>query len=168
MLPPENQNKTFDLNAPGGYLDKLEWEFSNMMRSHEVGQREMSYHFINFSVTAWHMADWTFPFLSSGCRENLNISTLGCLQKYLLAKSSYIKMCREVATAGKHFSISRNPNGSIITMPVNIQVLDKANPRVVSSWLVSIEGGWHAVDEIASGSILFWKDFLVLAGLRTP
>ncbi len=159
------QIKTFDLTRPTDYLDKLEWEFQRMMSAGEVPDRELNYHFLNFAVTAWHMADWTFPFISNEQKESLHLTCKQDLQSLLSRSSPHIKMCREIANASKHFKIDRSPNPTINTSSTNIQIRDGERPCVLTFWTVSLDGERYSIDEIASKCLLYWQCFLKSVGL---
>ncbi|MFA5488340.1 MAG: hypothetical protein WC284_03890 [Candidimonas sp.] len=67
------------------------------------------------------MTDWVYAHLDEKNKEDLGVAALSELNALLLQSSPCIKLCREVATAGKHFRIDQKPNPGIMTIAATRQ-----------------------------------------------
>jgi hypothetical protein len=157
--------KRFGLNDPHDFLDKLEWEYESLMRAGYATQsRELSYHFMNFVVTAWHMTDWTYPHLPASVQALF--SSPAKFQEWVKHQDRVLAACRDIATASKHFTVSRTPDPHIetIAMPA-VPGMDFPSNRVLA---IAIDGHFYPLDDFARSVITFWQCYLAHQGLLPP
>jgi hypothetical protein len=60
----------------------------------------------NASVTAWQLCDWVFNDMSPDQRQKLGFKSLGALQKHVREGCRALYLCRQAATASKHWIVS--------------------------------------------------------------
>jgi hypothetical protein len=61
----------------------------------------------NASVTAWHLCDWVFNDLPEEQRQKLGFKKLADLQTHVTKQCRQLHLCRQAATASKHWSVER-------------------------------------------------------------
>src|SRR5262249_47498947 len=87
-----------------------------------------SYHAFNFSVTAWHLADWVWEAVSTPewraeIHRPLGITTNGshpgndlrAFQTAIREKCRAIHICRQLATGSKHMTVRQSPDPTVRT-----------------------------------------------------
>ena len=67
----------------------------------------------NASVTAWHLCDWVFNDLSEEQRKKLGFEKLVDLQTHVRAKCRALHLCRQAATASKHWSVEKHADPTV-------------------------------------------------------
>lgn len=115
-----HQSKSvFHLSTPEQLFLKFYWELGNLrdalngqahkMRSYEVA----AYHAYNAAVTAWHLSDWTWKFLSPEAQTRVALGlgfetsknpmeNLKNFQQAIRRKSRAIEICWDIANGSKH------------------------------------------------------------------
>lgn len=155
--------KKFGFNSPSDFMDKLEWEYEQVMKAGFQTGREISYHFMNFAITGWHMADWTFPHLPIGFRSQFH--KVGDFAHWAKKQNRMVAACRVIANSSKHFK-ERNedePSIEILAMPSWDEI--HSNIPVRMSIAITIDGAIYELDEFARATISFWQNFLQHQGL---
>jgi hypothetical protein len=114
QAPPE----VFVLATPDHVLGKLYWEYYSFKKSLTDKSRPIghthapSYHAFNFSVTAWHLADWVWEDLGDERRAyiaerfNREITRKSDLQRILAGNCRELHICRQIANGSKHKKLS--------------------------------------------------------------
>lgn len=162
MIPPQG-GKTFGLSHPAEYLDKLEWEFERLMKAGRADERELSYHAMNFIITAWHMTDWIYPHLPES--EKQRFPKPKDFQNWIRSQSRTVAACRDVATAAKHVKVTLSPDPKIETvLGTKFVPSDPAN-QFQPHWLIAVDGMLYPMDEFCRKAISFWHGFLDMHGL---
>ena len=75
--PPPAPDHVFLLGTPSDVLHKLHWELSQLKKALVVESEKngfahaSAYHAFNFSVTAWHLADWVWEAGTPQFREDI-------------------------------------------------------------------------------------------------
>jgi hypothetical protein len=105
----------------------------------------------NAAVTAWHLCDWVFNDLPPARRQKLELTELPALQNFARTECRALHLCRQAATASKHWHVRNYPDPTV---------------RIV----VTGETGWtiYFVDgeikiaavEVFQSAYDFWKRFV--------
>jgi hypothetical protein len=115
-MPLRGRDHTFALANCRALLFKLEREIKRSRETDASGSAaaaEMTDLAFNISVTAWHLCDWVFEDMTADQREKLDIRKLSDLQKLALSHRP-LHLCRQLATASKHWEVSQHPNPEAI------------------------------------------------------
>jgi hypothetical protein len=98
-------------------LSKLHWEIAGFRRS--LHNRHMhrwllpAYHAFNCAVTAWHMTDWIWMYISLGeqrelaAKHGLARADLRDFQDAIAQESRALNACREICNGSKHREVTR-------------------------------------------------------------
>jgi hypothetical protein len=150
--------KSFGLSTPTEYLDKLEWEFHQLMTASVATDRELSYHAMNLAMTGWHMTDWTYE--HSRAPLKARFGTKPRFQDWIKEQSRLLAACRDVATASKHMTVDRNPDPLVETVDVPYMTPGTIGLGTRNVWHVAIDGELYSLDEFGRGLITFWQNYL--------
>jgi hypothetical protein len=111
----------------------------------------------NAAVTVWHRCDWVFNDMTSEQRQRLGFSSLSDLQKFVRENCRALYLCRQAATASKHWEVTNNPDPDV----------------EVVVW--HDEAGWtiHFIDRgqeqpayvVFELALAFWTDFIRSHGI---
>lgn len=114
---------TYGLETSLDLFRKLEWEVDHYKHASENDADELYFHAFNAAVTAWHIADWVWKDLSPEQRQQLEKDwgkklreNGGDFKGTLRLKNRDIAICREIATASKHFEITSSRDETIDTV----------------------------------------------------
>lgn len=155
--------KRFGFDHAYDFYDKLEWEYEQVMKAGFATGREISYHFMNFAITGWHMADWIYPHLPE--EFALNFTKKSDFARWAKQQCRALAACHMIANASKHFEIDKDnePTIELVAMPG----WDAAHNDVPMRNMIaiSIDGEIHGLDRFASNVISFWVNFLDSQGL---
>jgi hypothetical protein len=128
--PPPAPDYVFMLGTPSDVLHKLYWELAQLKKALVVEPEKIgfthapAYHAFNFSVTAWHLADWVWEASTPQLREEL-LRRLGktctgrrgkdfqCFQTAIREKCRSIHICRQLATGSKHMTVREHPDPTV-------------------------------------------------------
>jgi len=132
--PPPAPDHVFLLGSPSDVPHKLYWELAQLKRALAIKAAEIgfthapSYHAFNFSVTAWHLADWVWEAVSTPewraeILRPLGITTNGShrgndlrsFQTAIREKCRAIHICRQLATGSKHMTVRQSPDPTVRT-----------------------------------------------------
>jgi hypothetical protein len=122
------------LGSPSDVLRKLYWELAQLKQALVVEDEEIrfphvpAYHAFNFSVTAWHLADWVWEAartpegrleilrpLGIKTNESQHGNDLRCFQTAIREKCRAIHICRQLATGSKHMTLRQSPDPTVRT-----------------------------------------------------
>jgi hypothetical protein len=151
--------KIFGYEHPSDLLKKLEWEYGNVMRASFLPGREYSYHFMNFCITAFHMADWIFPHLPADVRSQHKDEKQ--FWSWLKKQRRELAACRGIANTSKHFIANSDDERTtieILSMP-GWDEPGSAIPGRVGAAL-AIDGNVQGLDKFAHEILNFWTEFL--------
>ncbi len=70
----------------------------------------------NASVTAWHLSDWVFNDLPAEQRQKLGFEKVADLQNYVRSQCRELHLCRQAATASKHWIVDKYADPSVQTV----------------------------------------------------
>jgi hypothetical protein len=110
----------------------------------------------NASVTAWHIGDWVFNDMPCRLRDKFGFKEVADVQKYARGYCRALHLCRQAATASKHWSVDKYRDPSV---------------KVI----VTAEGGWRiyfkdgdkeiSADQAFANARDFWYHFIKDSGL---
>jgi hypothetical protein len=122
-MPLPSRDQTFAFADCRELLEKLDREID---RYREVAGRhedepEILFNLVNqlkdsafnAAVTSWHLCDWVFNDMTAGQRQKLNFSKLGDLQNYARENCRPLHLCRQAATASKHWAVTNHPDPDV-------------------------------------------------------
>lgn len=153
----EQSGKTFGMNEPRHFLDKLEWELQRLMVAGDAGPEELAYHAMNIALTAWHMVDWTFPYLPEAFLAEIKDEK--GYKSYLTERSRVISACRDIANFGKHLTVKGRADPGVFTVSLPAQSSAAGSPSIIV-WSIAIDGELFGIDEFAKEAVKFWQIFL--------
>jgi hypothetical protein len=110
----------------------------------------------NAAVTAWHLCDWVFNDMTAEQRRSLNFNTLTDLQNYAKKNCRSLHLCRQAATASKHWIVDKYPDP-------NVEVVVTADPE----WIVYFvdAGQRYSADDVFQSALSFWTGFILSNGI---
>lgn len=153
--------KKFGFEHPFQFYEKLEWEYEQVMKSGFATGKEISFHFMNFAITAWHMTDWTFPHLQKDFLSKLQGGeTKAAFTKWTKERCRPLAACNMIANTCKHFANANHddPRIQILAKPSWDHVLNETPMRHMMQ--IIIDGKMQGLDEFARDVLTFWQWFL--------
>ncbi|PHV13805.1 hypothetical protein CSQ90_26625 [Janthinobacterium sp. BJB303] len=160
--------KKFGFDHPSEFYDKLEWEFEQVMKAGFAPGREISFHFMNFVITAWHLADWTYPHLPDEfILQFPSKPSKSDFARWTKQQCRALAACHMIANTSKHFEIGKDnePRIELLAMPDWDEVHNKTPMRHMMA--IVIDGKILGLDEFAREVVSFWQLFLESQGLLT-
>ncbi|NII75376.1 hypothetical protein FHW84_003985 [Dyella sp. SG562] len=157
-------SKTLLGNDPVGPLAKLLWECSVIHTAADVEPIVRMFMSHNAASTAWHLTDWTWKRCPADKRPALT-AAVGAkgesFAEYAYAvrhASKEVAVCRQLATAGKHVTVSR---GEMKNLSVEVERDDEAGTSQV----------WLKIDEVRipdfdvyAVALRWWIDLYIQIG----
>jgi hypothetical protein len=106
----------------------------------------------NASVTAWQLCDWVFNDMPEVLRQKFGFNKLGDLQSCARTKCRALHLCRQVATASKHWTVTNHPDPD-----VQVEVAHDGN-----GWEVHFidQGQKIPADHVFELVYVFWDSFI--------
>ena len=137
-------------------------EFADFKRCENI-QRSGD-HAFNLCVSIWHLHDWAFADMSPEERR----SASGYLEFPIHKKSDFaraiqrrckeVRICRVMATAGKHVEVDTYPEPTIETaFDIYEHVRDESKPFVLR-WSLSYQGSHLDAEDMFFDALRFWQD----------
>ena len=176
MAIPDRE-KTFSLKTSRDLLHKLEWELAGLKSADNQDLSHLAFAAFNTAITAWHLSDWVWADMSDAQRAELSenwktpLKGIGDFRARLRQENRSIAICREIATASKHVSVTQSPEPNIATVASAkaSQVMNGSDivvvgesAIVVSTWTLKIIDGGN-IDEfiaVVNSALEFWSDFI--------
>lgn len=164
------RDKTFAFENCRDMLMKLEREIERYKTALFVDKVEaLQDAAFNTSVTAWHLCDWVFNDLTPDQRQSLKIASLGELQK-IVRECRALYLCRQAATASKHWEISSHPDPNV-TVIVTAQSVPPPTtshfPIIVARWSVYFvdDNKRLPAEAVFKEALDFWTQFIFRNGV---
>jgi hypothetical protein len=172
--------KTFDLHNCRDVLGKLERELDRFKRA--TLRQDQSDHAANFTLTAWHLAEWVWhsplsPTLkakvAAECGLTVKQFDIGAFRPWLGAKCRALQYCYIVCTASKHTKIDRRDDPQVTTLISLSDVVYVTPPRspddVTVEW-IDVDWTHKMVDgdkriplaEAFEEVLRFWTEFIYI------
>jgi hypothetical protein len=106
----------------------------------------------NASVTAWHLCDWVFNDMTPDKRQELGFKDLHDLQDYVRKHCRALHLCRQAATASKHWTVNQHHDP-------NVHVLVTCYNNV--GWIIYFvhNGEKLGADQVFREALTFWTEF---------
>ncbi len=159
--------QTFDLESCWDLIDKLVYELDQtnaMLETSGIDRQDLAYRAFNHAVTAWHIWDWLKRDLESEPRAKARLADFLELPEYdekrvldhlMKAERGAIGVCRVIANASKHGSVSPHP----VVARVSVVAVDSENSVTNgASWELTLEvdGESHAALTIFEIALAEW------------
>lgn len=190
-MTTNHSKRVFYLSTPEQLLMKFAWELKNLknvlaeqsqiFRSHEIA----AYHIYNTAVTAWHVSDWTWNYLSKETQTKLaanlgfciakkNTDNLKNFQRAIREKSRALEICWDVANGSKHFESHQH---SKINAKVEVEskiptALEFKASHPLRSFSYDFKVEWNSqtlrMVDVFEEARNFWLDFLADLDLADP
>lgn len=148
------------------HLSKLGWEIAQIRDAKSVLPAERTFMSINAALTAWHIHEWLWKATTDeGRQELLRLSRAQGtgLKAFVLGvqrSCEAIAICRQFATAQKHFGVEHNRED------VYYQMYTRADGPVEGSASMTIYAGGKAFDDvdIYTTALIAWARLYVYVG----
>jgi hypothetical protein len=110
----------------------------------------------NAAVTAWHLCDWVFNDMTPEQHKKFGFKTLSDLQNYARNKCRELHLCRQAATASKHWTVAQHPDP-------NVQVIVTGE----TGWTIYFvdQGKKIPADQVFEMALSFWNEFIYSHGI---
>lgn len=125
-LDPEGRLKTFKLDSPRHYLEKLEWECEVFTELEDGGDLRARFAAFNACATAWQMTEWLWDALDGHRRAEFGWRTKENMFTDQKARCPELRLCQQVGNAGKHFVLLHND--PLVTTDVKSEILIRIDP----------------------------------------
>lgn len=112
----------------------------------------------NASVTAWHLCDWVFNDMTPEQRKKLGFAKLRDLQNHARKACRALHLCRQAATASKHWTVSDNPDHAVrVTVACELE----------TGWMVYFvhDGTKIGAEQVFTEALSFWTGFIYEYGI---
>ncbi len=173
----EGHDKTFGINNSSDLLRKLKWEIQELRNAPKSDLRGLCYHAFNGVVTAWHMGDWVWAALTNAHRASLKnkygINNRGDFLHWARETNQALAICREIATASKHFAVDQSPTEDIATVASarTEKVVDSDGAEIVTdsggfvvapAWVLKVDDGdgRREIIDVLEEAEVFWNKFM--------
>lgn len=156
------RDKTFALENCRDLLSKLDREIDRFTDPVTSFTECLDLSF-NIVVTAWHLCDWVFSDMTRAQRDALKIKDLVALQNFVSDDCRYLHLCRQAATASKHWRVDRRPDDGVSVI-VQAGVITAANPPAQShdGWYIYFTDGPKIIgaESVFELVISYWTQFI--------
>jgi hypothetical protein len=167
-MPLPSRAQTFAFDNCRDLLNKLEREIDRYQEVAGHDERDdpeallklvsqLTDSAFNAAVTAWQLCDWVFNDMTPEQRQKLRVSSLGDLQKHVRENCRALYLCRQAATASKHWKVNSHPDPDVDVVVWH----DNAG------WTIHFDDGGqkqpaYVVFELAHA---FWTEFIFGQGI---
>jgi hypothetical protein len=105
----------------------------------------------NASVTAWQVCDWVFNDLPIEQRQKLGFKRLLDLQNHVRKQCRALHLCRQAATASKHWSVKKHPD-------IAVKIIVTGDPV----WTIYFVDGDKKIkaNQVFNEAYHFWTGFI--------
>ena len=178
MMALPAQKKTFGLVNCRDLLGKLEWEIRTLRLATNSDVESLIYGAFNAFVTAWHLGDWVWENMTEEERKALwkdwaldKPCVKGEFIGELRGRNRNLAICREIATASKHFEVTRMPDNTVdaivsasvdrVTAESEVEMIgDTIAPE--TRWILKIADGnaERPVLDVLVAAQSFWTEFI--------
>jgi hypothetical protein len=102
-------------------------------------------------VTAWHLCDWVFNDLPVEQRQKLGFEKLVNLQSFVRKQCRELHLCRQSATASKHWSVETHADPTVQTIVTG-----------ETGWTIYFKDGGKKIpaDQVFIAARDFWTAFI--------
>lgn len=110
----------------------------------------------NASVTAWHLCDWVFNDMTLAQQQKLNLTKLGDLQEHARTSCRALHLCRQAATASKHWIVNQHADPTV-------QVVVTGE----TGWTIYFVDGGRKIpaEQVFADALSFWTGFIYTQGI---
>ena len=165
-------------------MRKLRFEINEFERTRGVdgGNAERGYRALNVAWTAWHLHDWFFEgrmdagdeflavvvpaFPEKKFNEARRPERLRSFGKALTEKYWALRVCRTIATAGKHGKAESWPEYDLITGPVRPVVI--GHSISYEDVRIQFDGAFYEARDVFLRALGNWEDFFRTIGWSYP
>jgi hypothetical protein len=169
-----SREKTFAFENCRDVLEKLHREVDQYAAAYNAddieAMRDLAF---NASVTAWQLCDWVFGDMTPAQRDSLKIQKLQDLQEYARANCRALYLCRQSATASKHWEISRYPDPDVAVVVTCLPYPNLPSPqqvafppgvtlRAVPHWQIYFADGSIKLEayDVFEEALGFWTSYI--------
>jgi hypothetical protein len=166
--------KVFRLHTPMHLLSKLHWEIEGFRRSlhnrHTHRWLLPAYHAFNCAVTAWHMTDWIWLYVSPeeqrelAAKHALAPSDLRSFQEAMGKACRALNACRELCNGSKHREVTGKRADRHVRARASWGELTssrkRAEPRYGMRWEVTDKLGTRPALKVFREAEEYWYVYL--------
>jgi hypothetical protein len=161
-MPLPSRDQTFAFLNCRELLEKLDREIDRYrdVAGRDEAEPEALFNLVNqlkdsafnAAVTAWHLCDWVFNDMTAEQRKQFKFSKLSDLQNYARENCRALHLCRQAATASKHWTVNSHPDP-------DVEIIVTAEER---GWTVYfIDGAQkHYAEDVFQIVLAFWTHFI--------
>ncbi|MFF7398865.1 MULTISPECIES: hypothetical protein [unclassified Achromobacter] len=182
----QSSHQSFGLLYPAHMLQKLGWEVEQLRALEDHLDIRCVYQSINCALSAWHMTDWVFQFMTEAQREKYTPQSAESLLFKIAAAtpdtskwfklrgdlmqaqlkifrtraqqaSPAVRICRYIADASKHRYLTSNPDPKLHATVINWQ------PEESGKWtlpLVIDHGKEYRMPQLMASAHRFWSRYV--------
>jgi hypothetical protein len=168
-MPLPSRDQTFAYEDCRELLKKLEREIDRYLEV--VGRDEQEPEALlklvdqlrdsafNAAVTAWHLCDWVFNDMTPEQRQRLGFTSLSDLQKHVRETCRALHLCRQAATASKHWKVNSYPDPDVEVVVWHDE----------TGWTIHFvdRGQDRPADVVFELALAFWTEFIRGQGIAT-
>jgi hypothetical protein len=159
--------QTFALENCRDLLNKLQREIKRFRQAGNEIEDRKDFAF-NAAVTAWHLCDWVFEDMTEAHCDKFNIHSRKQMQDYARTQCRALHLCRQVATASKHYTVDDFPDPNVeIIMTANEIPEPEPEPtpskvHVASGCFVYFIDGddKREAEDVFDDAVRFWTQFI--------
>jgi len=158
---PDRLRQSFGVASATHLLRKALREFDDFKRSGDI-QRSGD-HAFNLCVSIWHLHDWSFADMSP--EERARASEYLCMS--IRKKSDFaaavqksckeVRICRVMATAGKHVVVDTFPDPTIATAFASYEHLHDDSEPLIWRWSLSCGDTHLDAEDMFNTALEFWR-----------
>ena len=166
-LPARPQ--TFGLENAWDLYAKLEWEIEKLKAAPvDRDPQDLAYGAFNAAVTAWQLMDWVWKEIDLSKKKRLSLNNLGDLQRLCRNQCRALYLCRQIATASKHWEVRDYADPSVqAKMDADVRRFSAGDPvgTPLSTWrwnLIIHDGAqtFNAI-QVFDDAQYFWGQFMM-------
>ena len=158
--PPPPQ--TFGFESCVDLVWKLYWEIERLHHATPHNVIDMKCFAFNAAVTAWALTDWVFLEMTPAQRDRHGAGSLSEFQKLARKQCRALHLCRQIATASKHRTVTLHADRSVST-----EISVTPVPGEFGTWEIVIRDGaaTHLAVDVLEQARLYWYRFISELGL---
>lgn len=170
FAPIERPRQTFGIYDSGQLLQKIERELADLERCQDFVRS--GDHAFNICLSLWHMTDWVFADMNQEERHivakliNGKFDRSTAFGVAVQRAFPLIRICRTMATAGKHVIVDKYPDPSVETMIDIYEKVGQSDDQYVFRWGMTFNGKQYDATDVFHRVADFWRSIFSALGWK--